>query len=145
MLISSLGSKIIGMTGAPLDQFLAWLQSILRWEFLPLTVIVILIGPWSVANLLEKDKPWPRDLLGPPPFDEALHRRLWEGLPDIEELVARARVNWPSEWRENTQEGREHWQESEKRRVKNAHRMGLVFLASLFVVIAQTLLSNLFQ
>lgn len=145
MLLSFFSSQFIGMTSAPLDHLLAWLQSILRWEFLPLTVVVILIGPWSVANLLAKGKPWPRDLLGPPPFDEALHRSLWEGLPDIEELVARARVNCPSKWREGTQEGREAWKESEKRRVKEAHRMGLVFLASLLVVIAQTLLSKLLQ
>ena len=145
MLLSSFGPQVIGMTGLPLDQLLVWLQSILRWEFLPLTVVVILIGPWSVANLLEKSRPWPRDLAGPPPFDEALNRRLWEGHPNIEDLVARDRANWPSQWRSDTQQGREKWQESENRRVQEAHRMGLVFLASLLLVITQTLWSYLFS
>ena len=138
MLLGPLGPQIIDTTSAPLDQILALLQSILRWEFLPEALVTGLYGSFAVWSLLQKAEPFPLDLIGPPPFDEARWMRIW-GWGDFEEDLARDRANWPSQWRENTQVARDAWQEREERRVRSSHTIGKIFLVCLLVLIAEWL------
>jgi len=130
------------MTSVPLEQILTWLQSVLRWEFLPQALVGVLFGCYAVWSLLHKARPFPPDLMDPPPFDEAGWMRVWGGFEDFAEDLARARAKWPSKWREETQLARQTWQETEERRVKGAHKIGLIVLVTLLVFYIQLVLEN---
>ena len=55
------------------------------------------------------------------------------GFGDFAEDLAHSRANWPAQWRKETQLARQTWQEKEVRRVKDAHKIGVIVLLSLLV------------
>ena len=119
-----------------LEQVWTLLHSVLRWELLPHALVGVLFGSYAVWSLLQRTRPFPLDLGDPPPFDEVRWMRIY-GFGDFAEDLAHSRANWPAQWRKETQLARQTWQEKEVRRVKDAHKIGVIVLLSLLVFCIQ--------